>query len=165
MPPFGTSTPADVGDRHRHLLAFALLAIGGGHAASAAAHLTGETTAVYLDWVLTGCAVVTVLLVVPILVWKLRHRSADMRYPYCNPDGFVAETVRRAQKASWETTFVVVILLAALDETIVGLGLPPEFFLSGIVALMAVVFALVFLVLNRIEAGHGVDEIEDPSRA
>lgn len=165
MPPSGTSTPADVGDRHRHLLAFALLAIGGIHAVSAAAHLTGTTAATYLDWVQVGGAGVAVLLLVPIFAWKLRHRSADMRHLYFSPDGFVAETVRKAQKASWEATFVLVVVLATLDETIAGLGLPPEFFLSGIVALMAGVFALVFLVLNRIEAGGGADEIEDHSRA
>lgn len=165
MPPSGTSTPADVGDRHRHLLAFALLAIGVIHAASAAAHLTGETAAVYLDWVRVGGAGVAVLLLVPIFAWKLRHRSADMRHLYFSPDGFVAETVRKAQKASWEATFVLVILLAALDETIARFGLPPEFFLEGIVTLMAGVFAVVFLVLNRVEAGIGRDEIEDLSSA
>lgn len=165
MPPSEATTPADVGDRHRHLLAFSLLAIGAIYAVSAATHLTGETAAVYLDWVQIGGAGVAVLLLVPIFGWKLRHRSADMRHLYFSPEGFVAETVRKAQQASWVTTFVLVILLASFDETIANLGLPPEFFLEGIVGVMAGVFGAVFLVLNRVESRDGMDEIEDLSDA
>lgn len=62
-------------------------------------------------------------------------------------------------------TVVLVILLASFDETIANLGLPPELFLEGIVALMAGVFGTVFLVLNRVESRDGMNEIEDLSGA
>lgn len=55
---------------------------------------------------------------------------------------------------------MVVILLAALDETLAGVGLPPEFYLEGIVALMTGVFGVTFLVLNRVDRGEGPEEME-----
>jgi len=154
-------SPADIGDRHRHLLALALLALGVGFGASAVGHPAGQAAEVYLDWVQVGGTALAVLLLSPILAWKLRNRSADLRHLYFSPEGFVAETVRKAQKASWEATFLVVILLAALDETLARLGLPPEFYLEGIVALMTGVFGVTFLVLNRVERSGGPDERED----
>ena len=153
-------SPADIGDRHRHLLALALLALGVGYGASAAGHPAGGSAEVYLDWVQVGGTAIAVLLLVPIFAWKLRNRSADLRHLYFGPEGFVAETMRKAQKVSWEATFVVVILLAALDETLARAGLPPEFYLEGIVALMTGVFGVTFLVLNRIERTDGPEEME-----
>lgn len=158
-------TPADVGDRHRHLLALALLAIGIGFGASAVSHPLGEVPEVYLDWVQVGGTAIAVLLIVPIFAWKLRNRSADLRHLYFSAEGFVAETMRKAQKASWEATFVVVLLLTVLDETLAGVGLPPEFYLEGIVALMTGVFGLTFLVLNRVERSSGPEEMEDVAGA
>lgn len=154
------SSPADIGDRHRHLLALALLAIGVGFGASAVGHPAGEAAEAYLDWVQVGGSVIAVLLLVPIFAWKLRNRSADMRHLYFSPEGFVAETVRRAQKASWEATFVVVVLLAVLDETLARIGLPTEFYLEGVVALMTGVFGVTFLVLNRFERRDDPEEME-----
>jgi len=158
-------SPADIGDRHRHLLAFALLAIGVAYGASAVGHPLDPAAEAYLDWVQVGGTAIAVLLLAPIFAWKLRNRSADLRHLYFSPEGFVAETMRRAQKASWEATFVVVILLAALDETLAGVGLPPEFFLEGIVALMTGVFSVTFLVLNRVEGDRDPDEREDAADA
>lgn len=153
-------SPADIGDRHRHLLAFALLAIGAGYGASAVGHLAGGSAEVYLDRVQIGGTAIAVLLLVPIFAWKLRNWSADLRHLYFSPEGFVAETMRKAQKASWEATFVVVILLAALDESLARVELPPEFYLEGIAALMACVFGVTFLVLNRVERSDGPEEME-----
>ena len=158
-------SPADIGDRHRHLLALALLAIGVGFGASAVGHPAGESAEVYLDWIQVGGTAIAVLLLVPIFGWKLRNRSADLRHLYFSPEGFVAENMRKAQKASWEATFVVVILLTVLDETLARRGLPPGFYLEGIVALMTGVFSLTFLLLNRVETHRGPDETEDISRA
>lgn len=154
------SSPADIGDRHRHLLAFALVAIAVGFGASAVGHPLDEAAEVYLDWVQIGGTAIAVLLLTPIFAWKLRNRSADMRHLYFSPEGFVAETMRKAQKASWEATFVVVMLLAVLDETLARVGLPPEFYLEGIVALMTGVFGVSFLVLNRVERSDGPEEME-----
>lgn len=154
------SSPADIGDRHRHLLALALLAIAVGFGASAVGHPLDEAAEVYLDWVQVGGSAIAVLLVVPIFTWKLRNRSADLRHLYFSPEGFVAETMRKAQKASWESTFVVVILLTVLDETLARVGLPPEFYLEGIVALMTGVFGVTFLVLNRVERSNDQEAME-----
>lgn len=158
-------SPADIGDRHRHLLALALLAIGAGFGASAVGHLVGESAEVYLDWLQVGGTAIGVLLIVPILAWKLRNLSADLRHLYFSPEGFVAETMHKAQKASWEATFVVVMLLTVLDETLARLGLPPEFYLEGIVALMTGVFGVTFLFLNRVERGDGSEEMEGAADA
>jgi hypothetical protein len=153
-------SPADVGDRHRHLLALALLAIGVGFGASAVGHAAGEAAELYLDWVQVGGTAIAVLLVVPIFAWKLRNRNADLRHLYFSPEGFVAETMRKAQKASWEATFVVVMLLTVLDETLARVGLPPGFYLEAIVALMTGVFGVTFLVLNRVEPSDDPEEME-----
>jgi hypothetical protein len=155
-----TGSPADIGDRHRHLLALALLAIGVGFGASAAGHPLGESAEIYLDWIQVGGTAIAVLMLVPIFGWKLRNRSADLRHLYFSPEGFVAETMRKAQKTSWEATFVVVILLTVLDQTLARLGLPPEFYLEGIVALMTGVFGVTFFVLNRDDRSDGPEEME-----
>lgn len=155
---------ADVGDRHRHLLAYALLSVGVGYAASAAGHLLGGTVRSTLEWINLGGLVVAAALMVPIFTWKLRNRSGTLRHLYFSPDGFVAETVRKAQKASWEATFVLVILLAPLGDNVFG-DLPPDFYLAVIVTVMTGVFSIAFLALNRVEGGSDTDETEGVSGA
>ncbi len=148
-------TPAEIGDRHRSLISAAFLAIGLGYAAGAAGHLLDLARP--LRWLEVGATAIGVLLILWAMSWKarkLRGRSA----PYLEGDGFVAGTVTRAHVASWTATFVVLALLKVFVD---GTGLPTEFFLQTVLAVMLLVQGVVFFALNRSTDAGGFAEDDD----
>lgn len=148
-------TPAEIGDRHRTLLAAAFLAIGLGYAAGAAGHLLDQPRP--LRWLEVGVTALGMLIILGAMSWKarkLRGRSA----PYLGGEGFVAGTVTRAHVVSWTATLVV---LAFLKVFVDGTGLPTEFFLQTVLAVMLVVHGAVFFALNRTTEEDGRTDDDD----
>lgn len=137
----------DVADGHRRLIAFALLALGVRYAVSAAAFLTGPGVASALELLGDGLALLAVGLIVPVLVWKARHRSERDWHLYRDEEGFVAQAIVRAQTASWTLTFLALILTETLDQTLGDLSW--VFLFDGVLAVMLLSFSLIFLYLER----------------
>lgn len=137
----------DVADGHRRLVALSLLALGVRYGVSAAAFFTDPGVAASLGLLADGLALVAVALVVPIFVWKARHRSRSTRRLYRDDQGFVAQTIVQAQTASWLATFLALVLIETLDRTLGDLSWVLLF--DGVLAVMLLSFSLTFLFLGR----------------
>ena len=137
----------DVADRHRRLLAYALLVMGARYAARAAAHFVDPELALSLGFVADAFALIAVGLIVPIFVWKMRNASRADWHLYRNEDGFVAQTIARAQSASWVATFVVLLLLETVDR--LSGTLPTALFFDALLALMSFTFSGAYFYLDR----------------
>jgi hypothetical protein len=146
----GKPSTADIGDRHRTMDALAALALACFFAASAAEQVSPPGVAVLLHWTALAMVAVAVLLVLPIVAWKLRSRGRAAWDRYRGRDGFVREIVARAQMISWGATFFVLVALSRLENRLEGL--PPGFLFEAVLALMLAIFAVSFLVLDRSES-------------
>jgi len=146
----------DVADGHRRLVAFALLALGVRYGVSAIAFLTGPDAAPSLELLGDGLALLAVGLVVPIFIWKARHWSHGTRHLYENEQGFVAQTIVQAQTGSWTVTFLALVLIETLDQTLGELSW--VFLFDGVLALMLLSFSLTFLYLERSSSWDPAEE-------
>ena len=155
-----TTSTADLGDRHRRFMAFAMLSTALMYLLSAARRFAGPDMASFMK----GAELLMILLalgfVAPIFVWKLRASASDERHLYFGLDGFVADTLARAHAVSWRSTFLLILVLAPFADNLSTLS--PKVFLELVLAEMLGVFALVFLYLNR---ATPEDELEDSPSA
>lgn len=142
-----TDSIPDVADRHRRLIAFAVLALGARYGVSASAFLADAGLASSLGLLADGLAFLAVGLVVPVFVWKARNRSRDDWHLYEDDDGFVARTIARAHAGSWTLTFIVLILTESMDRTLGDLSW--VFLFDVVLAVMLLSFSLIFLYLDR----------------
>ena len=152
---------ADVADRHRQLMAFAMLAMALLYLASAAIHVAGPEAEPYLDVVVVGMAILMLALSVPIVYWKARKLPSRERFVYFSSEGYVAEILGRAHKASWGATLLLLVLLATIADNSYLSELPGEFYMQFVLAVMLGVMSLVFLYLNRTTEEQGVAEGAD----
>lgn len=151
MPVSQNRSIPDVADRHRRLLAYALLALGARYAVSACAHLVESRFDSTLGLVADGFALLAVGLIVPVFVWKARNLSREDWHLYKDADGFVAQTIARAQGVSWVVTFLVLVLLEPLNRLS---GMPTAFFFDALLAIMTFTFSGAFFVLDRAPGGE-----------
>lgn len=151
MPVNQNRSVPDVADRHRRLLAYALVALGTRFAVSACAQLVSSRFEVMLGIVADGFALLAVGLIVPVFVWKARNRSRKDWHLYRDADGFVAQTISRAQGVSWVVTFLVLALLEPLNRLS---GMSTAFFFDALLAIMTLTFSGAFFVLDRAPAGE-----------
>lgn len=160
------TTTADAADRHRNLLALAMLSMSLMFLIQAVIHVVEPTAGNYLDFLVPGLALLAVGLCIPVASWKLRKLPKGERALYFSPDGFVPEILNRAHKASWSVTLLLLMVLNIIigDKDYEGYlqTLPTQFFLQLTLGAMLGVMASVFLFLNR---GDGTDEAEERSRA
>lgn len=147
MPVSQNRSVPDVADRHRRLLAYALLAVGARYAASAAANFVDPDLVSPLGYVADAFALVAVGLIVPVFVWKVRNASEANWHLYKNEDGFVAQTIARAQSASWVAAFLVLLLLETVDT--LAETLPTAFFFDALLAMMSFTFSGAYFYLDR----------------
>ena len=146
---------SDTKDRHSSLIAVGGLLLGLKYFADAGQALSPPDVGSALGIAALVLALAGVLLIVPVLFWKLRHLSARERRAYFSPEGFTADVVSRARTASWNVTLLALI---GLDITYDGSpALPVEFFLHMLLGVALTVFAGVFLVLNRDPSGGSTD--------
>lgn len=137
----------DVADRHRRLVAFALLALGLQYALDATTYLVGSSLASRLALIGDGLALLVLALILPIVFWKVRNLSNEDWHLYRGADGFVARTIAQAHAGSWVVTFVVLALVRALDRTLSDVSWVLLF--DIILAVMTVSFSTIYLYLDR----------------
>lgn len=148
-----TDSIPDVADRHRRLIAFAVLALGARYGISASAFLVDAGLASALGLLADGLTLLAVGLIVPVFVWKGRNRSRDDWHLYEDDDGFVARTIARAHAGSWTLTFIVLILTESMDRTLGDLSW--VFLFDVVLAVMLLSFSLIFLYLDRAPPASG----------
>lgn len=147
--PNARSVP-DVADGHRRLMAFALLALGTRYLVSASTFLVDPGLASSLELLADGLVLLAVGMIAPIFVWKARNMSRDDWHLYKDDNGFVAQTIARAQTGSWTLTFLVLVLIEPLDQTLGELSWVLLFDL--VLAVMLLSFSIIFLYLDRVPA-------------
>jgi len=136
----------DVADRHRRLIALAMLALGTRYALTASTFFVDPGLASTLGRLGDGFALLAVGLVIPVFLWKARNLSRERLHLYRDDDGFMARTMLQAHAGSWTLAFLVLILVELLDER--SAGLPPVFLAELLLAVMLVSFAVIFLYLD-----------------
>ncbi len=140
-------SPADIADRHRRYVALAMLAAAAMSLANAAERLVQPDLVAVTAWVQAAMVVAIVGALIPLGLWKLRNRDADLRYLYMSEDGFVAQSLQRAKSISWVTTFVFLSGLATVAERLDSV--PSEVFTYLTTTVMLGVFSGAFLFLDR----------------
>ena len=155
MSPDRNASVADIGDRHRRRMAWALLTAGMMFALAAAREWVGPgATRDGLAYGVMGLLVVLVVFMAPVVVWKVRNlwgadsTSWDL---YRGEDGFIADVLARAHIASWTTTLLVLVVMSAMDGVLEAA--PPGFAVQAAIAVLLLSFGIAFLVLDRGEAG------------
>jgi len=140
-------TVPDIADRHRRYFAFAMLFVAVAYAAMAGEELSQGDVARAAEIVSTVAAVGVLLSIAPMMLWKLRNRSSNLRDLYIDADGFVADALGRAHTFSWGVTFVFMAVVATLDETLSDVAGFTLIYIS--VTLMAATFGASLLWLTR----------------
>jgi len=142
---------ADVGDRHRRLIALALVALSLMFATSAATFLAAPAIQPALEFGVKALAVLTIGMVLPVFIWKARNLRATEWALYEGTEGFVADALARARNVSWVATFVLLVVLTFVTED--RERPPAEFWIQVVLAVMLLSFSAVFLYRTR-----GADE-------
>ncbi len=141
-----TVSTADLADRHRQFFALALLGVGLIYLAKAAEQVATGALAEYLDHTILVLAALVILSMMPAVIAKLRLPK-NQKLVYYSEDGYVAQLLRRAFKASWATTFISLVVLEVVARD-VDTDLPPVFFIQVGLFIMLSVMSVTFLVLN-----------------
>ena len=147
---------AERSDRHMQWFATAMFVVSLMYIASALEFIlpTYKSTLSVLQVV---CAVSTVIIVLPIMYWKLFKLSKRDRTEYFQPDGFLFGVVKKAASKSWAITFVVVVLAIPLIKRLEAL--PPKFFLELTVALMVGTFGVLFFFYQSDQGSSTPEEL------
>lgn len=142
-----TLSTADIADRHRRYMALAMLTAGLMFLGKVGLYFAPESIKSYMDTFQIGMGIITVAFIVPIMVWKLSHRSSGERFVYFSEDGFAAQALVYAQKRSWAITFVLLAFLEGMAEGLTQY--PSEIFLQIGLFVMLVTMSLLFLYKTR----------------
>lgn len=154
------ASPADLCERHQRRAVLALLGIALIQAVSVAEGVAGATNDGPYDLIRKGLALLVIALMLSTLLWKVRNRPGSRHFFRLQEQGFVADALRRAYKASWFATFLVLFLGSKSSERFDVLA--PHVFLDAVLVVMLVVFSSVFLFLSR---GGGADDLADEDDA
>lgn len=144
--------PADAADRHASLLGMALLMIALKFAASAGLHFVDGSTAAVLDKVELVLALGAAALALWIVVWKALRLSPQQRRAYFRTDSFASEALRQARVASWNLTFLTLVILEIFADDVTSVG--PDFYVQVALAVLLGAFGLKFFVLMRDTPGE-----------
>lgn len=138
---------ADHVDIHRRLLFLTMLIISLVFAIKAGDYFTSANVNRYLTFAGKGLAAISIVLMIATVYWKLRFIPGKERYYLLtSPDSYVMQSMNRACRISWSTTF---ILLCAITMTTSknSSTFPAEFYLNLTMFFMLAIFSISFFIL------------------
>ena len=148
MNPQKTLSLAESIDRKIRLMAGAMFLYSLGIACEAMQLVVSPQAANLMDKLSLGLMLGAFSLGLHLVWWKTRNVPKDQHHLLSDPDGFVAEVIKRSCSISWAWTIVFLMLLGLFSKN-VGTDLPLEFFTKLGVFLMLCVFSLSFFHLFR----------------
>lgn len=152
---------AEVAERHSRLLLLGVLFLALKYAASASMSVSSGALHQSLDYIELALALAGVGLIIPVCIWKLvklRAMPTSKRILYFAPDSFAVDAINRAQRISWASLFITLIILEIISDK--QTRLPAVFYLQVSLAVMLGVFAGAFFSIYR---EH--EETEDATNA
>jgi len=146
-----TPSPAEVADRTIQLLAVAMFALSLVFCLSVAQFFASESLATAIDVVIKLLGVAIVCLMALLYFWKFRPMTSGQRRQHFAEDGFLQVGFRKAMAKSWMLSFLVLIVLQALDNRVLERMplMPLEIVLKAVLAMMLLLFSLFFSVFTR----------------
>lgn len=148
-------SPAEVADRTIQLVACSMFALALVFCLSVAHFFANESIAAMIDIVVKVLALVILGLVAVLFFWKFRPMSAGQRRHHLAEDGFLQIGFRNAMAKSWMLSFLVLVILQALDNLVLERlpEMPLEIVIQGVLALMMLIFSVAFLFFTRSNDG------------
>lgn len=134
---------ADVADRHKQYMAFGLLAAGIIYLVRAFEQIAPAGMVQAFEILQVTLAILTILCIAPMFIWKIRHRTAGEKIVYFSKDGYAAQALETAQRVSWVITFLVLAFLESMDQ--LRGEFPEDFFLQIVLAILLCTMSIVFL--------------------
>ncbi|MBL37291.1 MAG: hypothetical protein CMP07_02660 [Xanthomonadales bacterium] len=146
-----TPSPAELADRTVQLLACSMFAVALVFCLSVAEFFASESTAAIIDIAVKFLGVVILGLMALLYFWKFRPMSSDQRRRHLAEDGFLQIAFRNAMAKSWMLSFVVLVVLQALDNLILDRlpYMPLEIVIQGVLAIMLLLFSIAFVSFTR----------------
>lgn len=142
---------AELADRTIQLVVYAMFAVALVFCLSVAEFFASEPTAAIIDIVVKALGIAILGLMALLYFWKFRSLSPGQRRQHLAEDGFLQVAFRKAMAQSWMLTFVVLVILQALDTLVLGRlpYIPLEIVIQSILAIMLVLFSIAFLSFAR----------------
>jgi len=149
-------SPAELADRTLQLLTWSMFAVALVFCLSVAEFFAGESTAAIIDIAVKGLGIVILGLMALLYFWKFRPMSRNQRCQYLAEDGFLQIAFHKAMAKSWMLSFLILVILQALDNLILDRlpAMPLEIVIQGILAMMLLLFSVAFLFYTRASSSN-----------
>jgi len=149
-------SPSELADRSLQLIAGAMFAVALVFCLSVAEFFAGDTIAALIDILVKALGIVILGLMALLYFWKFQPMSRDQRNQYLAEDGFVQIAFQKAMAKSWMLSFLILVILQALDKLFLERlpAMPLEIVIQGILALMLLLFSVAFLFFTRAGSGN-----------
>ena len=146
-----TPSPAEVADRTLQLLSVSMFALALVFCLSVAEFFARESMATVINLVIKVLGIAILGLMALLYFWKFRPMTSGQRRQHLAEDGFLQIGFRRAMANSWMLSFLVLIILQALDNLLLRRipEMPLEIVIKSVLALMLLLFSLSFLFFTR----------------
>jgi len=146
-----SSSPAEIADRTLQLLVYAMFAVALVFCLSVAEFFASDSAAAIIDVAVKVLGIAIVGLMALLYFWKFRPMSDNQRRQHLAEDGFLQIAFRKAMAKSWMLSFLVLVILQALDNLVLGRlpEMPLEIVIQSVLALMLLLFSVAFLLLAR----------------
>ncbi|NDY94767.1 hypothetical protein [Wenzhouxiangella limi] len=145
------TSPAELADRTVQLVAYSMFAIALVFCLSVAEFFVSESIASVIDIAVKVLGIAILGLMALLFFAKIRPMSASQRRQHLVEDGFLQTAFRKAMANSWMVSFLVLVLLQALDNLVLERlpSMPLEITIKAVLALMLLLFSIFFLFYTR----------------
>ena len=146
-----TPSPAELADRRIQLVAWSMFALALVFCLSVAHFFANESIAAIIDVVVKVLAIAILGLVGVLFFWKFRRTNTGQRRHYLAEDGFVQVSFEKAMAKSWMLSFLVLVILQALDNLLLERlpDMPLEVVIKALLSMMMLLFSVAFLLFTR----------------
>lgn len=146
-----TPSPAELADRTIQLVALSMFAVALVFCLSVAEFFASEAAAATIDIAVKVLAIAILGLMALLYFWKFRPMSPGQRRRHLAEDGFLQIAFRKAMAKSWMLSFLVLVILQALDNLVLGRlpEMPLEIVIQSVLAIMLLLFSVAFLSFTR----------------